>query len=198
MPAACRSLALRAEDDEVTHAGPAAPDRAEVEDYIRAVFADRHGARVPGFAPNLVAVRREGRLVAAAGWRAAGEGPLFLEQYLDAPIESAMHRLAEPPPVRSRIVEVGHLAADRAGGSVRIISALARELDARGYEWVVFTATRELVAIFAKLGLPLLALAEADPARLGHGAAAWGRYYDARPIVVAGRIRHALERLGKR
>ena len=68
--------------------------------------------------------------------------------------------------------------------------------DESGYEWVVFTATQELIGIFTKLGLPLLALAKADPARLGSAADDWGSYYDAAPVVVAGRIRIALERFG--
>jgi hypothetical protein len=72
--------------------------------------------------------------------------------------------------------------------------ALAAQLDRLGYEWVVFTATRELISIFNRLGLPLLALAPADPARLGEAAGSWGRYYDTQPVVVAGRIRMALER----
>ena len=38
-----------------------------------------------------------------------------------------------------------------------------------------------------------LALAPADPDRLGADAADWGSYYDSRPIVVAGRIALALE-----
>ena len=38
------------------------------------------------------------------------------------------------------------------------------------------------------------ALAAADPARLGADAGVWGRYYDTGPVVVAGKIRTALER----
>ena len=59
---------------------------------------------------------------------------------------------------------------------------------------MVFTATRELIGIFRKLGLPLLALAPADPARLPEPVDDWGSYYESNPIVVAGRIRLGLER----
>jgi len=75
-----------------------------------------------------------------------------------------------------------------------VILNLARHLDRLGFEWVVFTATRELIGIFTRLGLPLLAIAPADPARLGKDAKDWGSYYDAEPIVVAGRIRFGIER----
>ncbi len=178
------------------HLGPLAPRRAEAEEFIRRVFLRRHGAFVRSFAPNLLLLEDGERVFAAAGWRGAGEEPLFLERYLDAPIERVMARLAGLRLPRERLVEVGHLASDRAGGSVRVILSLARHLGRTGYEWVVFTATGELVRIFTRLGLPLLALAEADPVRLGEQARDWGSYYDTRPVVVAGRIRIALDRIG--
>ena len=81
---------------------------------------------------------------------------------------------------------------------MQVILSLTRHLSAAGYEWVVFTATEPLVRIFTRLGLPLLALARADPARLGDEARDWGRYYETKPVVVAGRIRNALERIGGR
>ena len=62
---------------------------------------------------------------------------------------------------------------------------------------MVFTATQELIGILTKLGLPMLALAKADPARLGDDAAAWGTYYDTQPIVVAGRIQLGLDRMSR-
>ena len=79
-----------------------------------------------------------------------------------------------------------------------MILHLARQFVEAGHDWVVFTATQELIGIFAKLGLPLLALAKADPTRLGAAAADWGSYYESAPVVVAGRIRLALERFGSR
>ncbi|GAB1394544.1 hypothetical protein MASR1M60_27080 [Rhodocyclaceae bacterium] len=135
--------------------------------------------------------------VAAAGWRSAANTKLFLESYLDRPIEQAMDERAAQPAERSRIAEVGHLAAEKNGGSLHVILALAAHLHRQGYEWVVFTATRELVGMFARLGLPLLALAKADPGRLGAAACDWGSYYATEPVIVAGRIRLAMERLGK-
>ena len=180
----------------VTHAVAGSLRRGEAESFVRSVFARHYGADVTAFAPNLLMVEQDRRLVAVTGWRPAAEQPLFLERYLDAPIEVSMQRLADIPVKRERIVEVGNLAAEKAGGSLHVILELAAHLDRLGYEWVVFTATNELIGIFTRLGLPLLALAPADPARLGDEAAAWGSYYETQPIVVTGRIRHALERAG--
>ena len=91
------------------------PQRQEVEGFIRRIYADRYGADVQQFAPVLASLRDSSGIVAAAGYRNAAPGPLFLERYFDAPIESLLAAHAEPPPARDRIVEVGHLAASRAG-----------------------------------------------------------------------------------
>lgn len=178
------------------HVGVESPRRQEAESFIRNVFHRHHEAYVRAFAPNLLLLEQQERVIAAVGWRGADQEPLFLEHYLDEPVEILMERLTGQVFSRERVVEVGHLASEKPGGSVQVIVSLARHLAREGYEWVVFTATRELVRIFTKLGLPLLALAKADPARLGAQAGDWGRYYDAQPIVVAGPIRLALERVG--
>lgn len=168
--------------------------RDEAEAFIRDTFARHYDAAVPAFAPNLMLIENARGLIAATGWRCAGDEPLYLERYLDTPIEAAMARLAGHPVRRDQIVEVGNLATQKPGASLDVILILARHLDLLGFTWVTFTATSALVGIFARLRLPLLALAPADPARLGEEeVAAWGRYYDTAPIVVAGRIGLALE-----
>jgi len=177
------------------------PRRDEAEAFIRSVFAHHYAAQVASFAPDLILLEQAGRnaqaecIAAAAGWRSAASGRLFLETYLDDPVQVRIGRLAGHPVARERIAEVGNLASVTPGGGARMILALAEHLDRLGYEWVVFTATQELIGIFAKLGLPPLALGIADPKCLGAAADAWGSYYDSRPVVVAGRIRLALERL---
>jgi len=197
---ACKALHSRISNPtppiHATHINPDESRRAEAEQFVRAVFANRYDARVSLFAPRLLMLEQDGRTIAVAGWRGADAEPLFLENYLDAPIETILRAQTGQDLARERIVEVGNLASEKPGGSLQVILNLARHLDKSGYEWVVFTATRELIGIFTKLGLPLLALAKADPARLGSAADDWGSYYDAAPIVVAGRIRIALERFG--
>ena len=172
-----------------------APGRAEAETFIRNIFAQRYAAQVTSFAPDLMLLEHAGRIAAAAGWRSAASQPLFLETYLDLPVQVRIGRLAGRPVARQHIAEVGNLAAAAPGGGARMILALAEHLDRLNFEWVVFTATQELIGIFAKLGLPPLVLGVADPSRLGEAAQDWGRYYDSRPVVVAGRIRLAFERL---
>lgn len=178
----------------VRHTVVGSPRRAEAETFIAEIFRRHYAAEVSSFAPNLMLLEQGERLVAAAGWRGAGSERLFLENYLDAPVETVVSRLAGRPVERRRIVEVGNLASDRRGSSVAVILTLAAHLDRLGFEWVVFTATAELIAIFQRLDLPPLAIASADPARLGADAKLWGSYYASNPVVVAGRIRLARER----
>ena len=188
MPAAPK-LFIHAIDD---------PHRHEVEAFIRGVYAGRYGADVVGFAPTLVSLRDDGGIVAAAGYRSAGDGDLFLEGYLHAPIESLLATHAERTPDRQRIVEVGHLAAARAGEGRRLIGLLARHLAEQRFDWVVSTLTSELRHLFVRIGVAPLALGAADPAALGPGGGRWGTYYDHHPVVLAGQLHQALQQLLRR
>jgi len=171
------------------------PRRAEVEAFIGGVYAERYGATLRTFAPMLVARYDERGLVAAAGFRAAADGPLFLERYLDAPVEQLLSPTALP---RSGIVEVGHLVARQAGEGRRLILLLGPLLAAQGYRWVVSTLTDELRLLFVRLGVAPLALGVADPERLGDAAADWGSYYEHHPVVLAGSLEAALQALARR
>jgi hypothetical protein len=101
-------------------------------------------------------------------------------------------------PRRAAIVEVGHLAAMRAGEGRRLIVQLGPHLAAQGFQWVVSTLTEELRQLFVRIGVVPLALGRADPAVLGADAQAWGRYYEHRPVVLAGYLPQALRRLQQR
>jgi Thermostable hemolysin len=63
---------------------------------------------------------------------------------------------------------------------------------------VVSTLTEELRHLFVRIGVTPLALGLADPARLGDDAADWGRYYEHRPVVLAGHLPLALRILARR
>src|SRR5688572_8230358 len=67
----------------------AAPGRPRVEAFIRSVYARCYRARLRSFAPTLAAWEDRGEVLAAAGYRSAVD-PLFLERYLDRPIEEAL------------------------------------------------------------------------------------------------------------
>lgn len=179
-----RAATARLEPVHRTH-----PSRAQFEEFIAARFGRAYGARVTHFLPHLLGVRDGlGRWQAAAGYAAAEGGKLFLEQYLQHPIEQAVAEKLGRPLARHGIVEVGNLAAVSAGMARLLIPQLARHLHRLGYRWVVFTATRALRNSFQRLGLRPLPIAAADPARLPDGGASWGAYYEQEPMVMAGKI----------
>lgn len=180
------------------------PGRADVQAFIARIYAERFGARVQQFAPSLVSLNdpHTGELVAAAGYRSADTGPLFLERYLSAPIETLLSAQHGAPVARQGVVEVGHLAADRAGEGRRLIGLLglhlAQSCEPWPTEWVVSTLTQELRHLFVRLGVTPLALGQADPAAVGAELADWGRYYEHRPVVLAGRLQAALRLMDRR
>lgn len=175
--------------------GPGDTRRTEHESFIHDVFARIYQADVRHYMPTLMGLRTEdGDLMAALGLRFGAEGRLFLECYLDAPVEAVMSRsptLAGVTPNRERIVEVGNLAAVSAGGTRSLIIALAAYLQGAAYDWVVFTAVPSLANSFRRLGLGMIELGEARRERLpAEERARWGRYYEGRPRVVAVNVPH--------
>ncbi|MDX9707743.1 MAG: thermostable hemolysin, partial [Azospira sp.] len=103
----------RSTDLKATHTRVGDARRGEAEAFVRDIFAHHYGATVNSFAPNLMLLEADGQVIAATGWRGAGSESLFLERYLDMPIEQAMATLADQPVERSRIAEVGNLAAEK-------------------------------------------------------------------------------------
>ncbi len=170
------------------------PGRESVERFIQGVFARRFGARVLRFTPQLVCLKDScsGDIVAAAGYRRADSGALFLERYLDRPVEQYLTEPGQLPVLRKGIVEVGHLASERAGEGRRLIVHLAHHLAAQETHWVVSTLTEELRHLFVRMGITPLALGRADAQVLGDQASEWGSYYEHHPVVLAGQLQTAL------
>lgn len=188
-------LTLRRDGD-----GDGDGDRGELEAFIHARFESIHHADVHHFLPELIGLQdSHGRLIAAAGMRPASQGALFLERYLDEPLEGVVSRLAGRAVAREQLVEVGNLAALSAGSARVIITAVTWLLAARGLQWVAFTGASTLVNSFHRLGLEPTVIAEADPQRLNGEMASWGSYYAQHPLVYAGNIGYGhdeLERTG--
>lgn len=181
--------AARARRPRLEPVAPAHPQRASFEKFIAERFGRAYGARVMHFLPRLLGVRDAlSSWQAAAGYGAAAQASLFLEQYLDGPIEVVLERALGRPVPRAQVVEVGNLAAVSAGMARALIPMLARHLHRLGYRWVTFTATREVRNSFRRLGLRPLEVARADPDRLPDRGESWGSYYGRDPRVMAGRI----------
>lgn len=173
-----------------------AAGRADLERYVRDAFAAKHGASVRSFMPTLLGFRDRGDILrGVAGVRGAGEGPLYLERYLDRRIEDALGaELAArglAPARRDEIAEVGNLAGASCRAVVRMVAHIPAWLMERRYTWIVFTATGALRQILAGFGAPLVELARADGACVATQRDEWGRYYETDPRVCAGCLHDA-------
>ena len=92
---------------------------------MQGIYAERYGAHITEFAPVLLALRdAQGALVAAVGYRCAALEPLFLERYLDGPVEQALLGADAPSSARRDMVEVAHLVALKPGEGRRMMAEL--------------------------------------------------------------------------
>jgi hypothetical protein len=198
-PVATRSQApARASGGRLEHFGPNDPGRTAIEDFIADAFLKTYGARINHFCDTLVGCRDEaGNWSAALGYSLAQDAPLFLEHYLDGPLEVELGVRLGLPVTRAQIVEVGNLAAVHAGAARELIVRTTHFLYEMGLQLVAFTATLSLLNSFGRLRLRPQLLAPADPSRLPGGGRHWGSYYDTQPQVMFGDIRYGHEQLAR-
>ena len=166
----------------------------QVVRFIRSRYQAVHNATAPVTYANFLACMRSTQQGAALGYRSAGEGPLFLEKYLDLPVERALGVALGAPVERRRVIEIGSLAANSGLALVSLWLETARELSNQA-EFGVAVLTAPLRAMFARLAIPLHVLAPADPHRIGPCSGWWGRYYDNDPCVCAGSLVAGLDQL---
>jgi hypothetical protein len=133
---------------------------------------------------------------AGLGYRRAGAETLFLEAYLDEPIELAVSAALGRPVARDRIVEIGNFAADNALSMIALWGAAANDLGGAS-EVAVATLTAPLRRMFARIGLPIVDIAPARPERLGGTCGEWGSYYQLDPRICAGVITEGQQAIGR-
>jgi hypothetical protein len=76
---------------------------------------------------------------------------------------------------------------------------LTKHLYESSTEWVTFTGVLALRHAFRRLGLRPLSIAAATLDRLSEAERAlWGRYFESRPIVMAGYVPHGYRVLTQR
>jgi hypothetical protein len=169
--------------------------RSDVESFIEHIYGKTYHALIGKHYPYLLSVRdKDGRILAALGFRLAGQQPLFLERYMDVPVEGGVSAAFARTIARTQIVEIGNLASAGHGASIFLIAALMSHLDCQGLTHLVFTGTKYLRNYFRKLGLDPRDMGAADSARLPDGGASWGSYYATEPRIIAGDV-HASYRL---
>lgn len=171
---------------------PYSPERASVEAYIHDCFAGVHHAEVTHFLPNLISLRCGGEYSAAVGLAPAGNGKVFAENYLDAPVEQVVGEKLGLQVARDQIVEIGNLVSTWKGSSLLLFIVIGEVMERLGYHYVMFTGTREVKALLARLRYSPIVLVDADPSKLPDGGASWGSYYTNNPQVMFGDNRPAM------
>ena len=171
-------------------------DDAEIDRFVRARFTQAHGAAVEPNYPawHDCAVGTHGHR-AALGYREAGTETLFLEAYLDRPIEQVVSRAFGRLVARGDIVEMGCLASESPAALLTVWDAAARSLAARPCV-AVATLTATVRRLLGRVGVPLTELAVAMPNRIA-SPAGWGRYYDDDPRVCAGMVAQGADHIAR-
>jgi hypothetical protein len=197
LPAAAARPA-RACAGQLEHFAVGDAGRAGIEAFIARAFLANYGAHINHYCDVLIGCRGDdGAWSAALGYSLAQAGPLFLEHYLDCPLDVAIGQRLGQPVARDRIVEVGNLAALHPGAARALIVRTTDLLHGMGLHLVAFTATASLLNSFGRLSLRPQPLAPADPARLPGAGRQWGSYYATQPHVMFGDIRYGHEKLAR-
>jgi len=176
---------------------PQDPEWEQTTGFVRDVYRKAYGAKLDTFMPRIMRVTdASGAYKAVMGYRGARCEKLFLENYLDEPIEAAISRYLGQPVDRSTIVEVGNLAEAQPGDARMAIIAATAYLWPRGYRWVVYTGVSRMRNVFRRLGLDTRELMVADETRLSpEEVAKWGAYYQANPVVCFADIKQGHDNL---
>ena len=97
------------------------------------------------------------------GLRSPGDQQLFLERYLDQPVEQALGTACGQSVDRQALVEGRNFAVGSAGGGRWLITALTALSHSAARRWAVFTCGPELRNAFRRLGVDLIDLGPAEP-----------------------------------
>lgn len=161
--------------------------RQELETAIRQGFDAHFGACIEGFMPALASFELQGNK-AIIGYRPASAEPLYLESYLDEPIDILLANVTNEPVSRSDIVEVGQLVVQDRRVVEPLFRALVPYLLGQGYRWICFTGTHKIRRLLAHTGFAGLTVAYASESAVSGSGDRWGSYYSNDPQVIVGKL----------
>jgi hypothetical protein len=161
--------------------------REPLEQYIKTLFLEKHNAQIHHFLPTLMALSNQDKqLLAVCGLSSAHENTLFLECYLDQPIEQILSTISGKSISRHHITEIGNLAVASPENIRCLLTSIHLQLHKTDAEWAVFTGIRSLKNALTKLNIPTISLGVAKLDSLPeHERKSWGSYYDENPEVLA-------------
>lgn len=171
-------------------------DRTPELELMQKRFAEVHRAFPSAHFAELRGEKCGGKLCATLGYRRAHRETLFLERYLDLPVEQCLAAVLGRDVARKDVAEIGSLASCNAAAMISLWSKTANDLGGEA-EIAVAVLTAPLRRMFGRLGVNLVTLAKADPERLGTERANWGSYYENDPVVCAGLVAEGQARLAR-
>ncbi|BES69319.1 hypothetical protein RE428_03370 [Marinobacter nanhaiticus D15-8W] len=155
--------------------------------FIQSRFLEAYGARPSLRVPQLLALlNRQDNVSAAVGVRDARVERLFLEDYLENPIEEALPDDASID--RAGVFEIAHLAGVEPGISRFLFPMLTVWLTEHRARWIAFTGTAQLRNSFDRLGIETHVVGPAKAERLPDRGIGWGRYYEHGPMVMVANV----------
>ena len=170
--------------------------RLRVERFIDESYSDHFGAKLKDYLPTLVFGENENQNIHIAfGIMPAVNGALFLENYLDQPIEDMLSNVVGTSIRRESIVEIGNISFENCYDLKSNLNSVATYCANQGFEYVVCTATRVLRIIFRRAGANPIDLAPAQHHQAPDNGTEWGDYYRFTPRVVAGNLLESLTQL---
>lgn len=173
---------------------PLSKNKQDVELFVAEQFKHHYQADVTHFSPYLLSIKTDGEeFTAAMGFQPAGTlSPLFIEQYLTDPIEHEISHISNEAVARKKIAEVGNLTSVHKGTSQLLFVLSVAILHEAGFEWSVFTATKQVQRLLSRLNLSTITICEARPEKLIGDKDSWGSYYDDKPHVLFGKLSDAI------
>lgn len=156
-------------------------ERPQIELFIQQGFQKVYGAQISVTMPTLLAIKN-GAFKAALGIRSANQA-LFIEQYLNSPIEHVL--TTEGLSVaREHIVEIGHLYSNKSRFALPLLLTAGVSLFVNEYRCIAFCATSQVRQMLHTAGIAVIDIGEANKAKVS-STDDWGSYYDTAPRVVA-------------
>ncbi|MEX0943781.1 MAG: thermostable hemolysin [Pseudomonadales bacterium] len=170
-------------------AAPGTSDHILAQNLVAEEYRRHFGSAVSHPLAYSLNLHQDDELVGCMGFSPALDDTLFLEQYLDEPIESmiAATMRGGAAVFREEIVEIGSFAVRRRQYALPLMIEMAQAMLARGFTTAVCTATGPVAGCLGKLGIAHVRLARADASRIPD-ANQWGSYYALDPVVLGGDI----------
>lgn len=162
-------------------------NRIDVENFIKKGFSKTYNADITITMPWLLTVK-DAKYKAALGIRSA-TSTLFIEQYIDEPIEKAIAKSLSQTNKnavisRREIAEIGHLYSNGKRFTLPLLLVTAVSLFCNDYKHMVFSGTEHVLNLIEKMGVNCSFIAEAKEEKLNISLDNWGTYYSTQPQVV--------------